>query len=243
MRPIFAFLLLSSVVACSSLEAQTEMRTESTEEFVSRDFALSGFDGISLEAPSDVDVRIGDSFSVRAEARPALLDMLEFRVEDGVLVISCRDNVDYSHPRFRGGSRVFVTMPVVRKAAIAASGDMRVEAGEGDEFRAAIAGSGDLTVDTVTATRARFSIAGSGDLRAAGTARDIEASIAGSGDMALADLRAQTMRASIQGSGEIDAYVTGNVDASFAGSGQVRARGGAQCRSTSIGSGRLSCSR
>lgn len=243
MRIAIGIIALGFAMGCNSVSAQSET-TEDLDDVAtsSRSFAVSDFDRVELQGPDDAEVRIGDQFAVRAEGSPAILETLEIEVEEGRLEIGRQDDIDYRDPRYRGSARIFVTMPVVRGAAVAGSGDMTVEAGEGEEFSAAIAGSGDLAIGTVTATTGSFAISGSGDLSAAGTARDLETAIAGSGSMELADLRAETMRAAIQGSGEIDAYVTGRVEASFAGSGEVQARGGASCQSTSIGSGRLVCS-
>lgn len=244
MRHFIAFLASMVLAGCSSSAAslgQDSAGPNGTAQSASRDFALSGFDTVVLHGPDNAQIRIGDQFSVRAEGPVAVLDILDITVEDGVLEIHRQNDVDYSRREYRGHVNVFVTMPVVRGVAISGSGDMSVESGEGEEFNAAVSGSGDMSIGTVTANTGRFAISGSGDIAASGTARDIEAVISGSGDMAFADLRAETLRAAIRGSGDIDAYVTGSVEASFAGSGGVRARGGAECRSSGTGSGQVIC--
>jgi hypothetical protein len=80
---------------------------------------------------------------------------------------------------------IFVSLPAIRSAAIAGSGDMKVDRVEGNSFAGSIAGSGDLQVAALRTGEAEFSIAGSGNISAAGNAKNTDVSVAGSGNVDL----------------------------------------------------------
>lgn len=235
--PAAALLLLSACGFGSSGGA------ESSGEDGERAFELADFDTVSLRGPDNAEVTIGDSFSVRAEGDTGLLDDLDIDVRRGTLRIG-RDSG--GHFNWNGGDNgavtVYVTLPALKEASVAGSGDMTVESAEADRFEGSIAGSGNLSIGRLAATSVEFDIAGSGNISAAGLAERIEINIAGSGNVAAEDLRAARLDVNIAGSGDIDAFATDRAEATLLGSGDVRVRGGASCSSNSLGSGELRCS-
>lgn len=214
---------------------------ELSGETGSRDVALEDFEKVNLRGPDHVVVTAGDEFSIRAEGDEAILDALEFEVRDGALRVK-RENNSWFGRGSDGIATIHVTMPSIRGAAIAGSGNMTIDRAEAPEFSVDIAGSGDLEIVALATGRTNIDIAGSGGFTAAGISTAIELNIAGSGDVDIGELQAETMEVDIAGSGDVQAYVTGEVEASMVGSGDVRVRGGAECRSSSMGSGELTCS-
>lgn len=208
-----------------------------TGEGAERSYALSGFDSVELSGPDDVRVSVGPEFSVRATGPAETLDRLEVTVEGDRLRVQ-------RHGRTLGhdaGATVFVTMPSLRAASLAGSGDIAVDRVEGDEFAAAIGGSGDLTVKRVEVERLKGSIAGSGTLALAGVARELDASIAGSGDIEAGGLTADRARVSLMGSGDVKAAVRGDATVSLMGSGDVDLGPAARCTVSKAGSGTVRC--
>lgn len=209
----------------------------------SRDYSVRDFDHVSLMTPDNVEINRGSAFAVTATGDSRILDELEITVEDGELEIAYRDREERNWRRPDvPAARITVTLPALNGVTLAGSGDMRVGSFSAQNFNASVAGSGDIIIAALQADSADLSVAGSGNLTIAGTARDIDLSVAGSGNVSASDFRAEEMDVSIAGSGDVDAYVTGRVTGSFVGSGDVAVRGGARCRSTTIGSGRLRCS-
>lgn len=205
-----------------------------------RSVALEDFEEVSLSGPDHVVVTTGDEFAVRAEGDEAILEALEFEVRRGELRIK-RENDSWFGGGPDGAATIHVTMPSIRGASIAGSGDMTIDQAEVPQFSADIAGSGNLEITALATGSTSIDIAGSGGFRAAGISTAIAVDIAGSGDIDISELQAETMEVDIAGSGDVEAYVTGEVEASFLGSGDVRVRGGARCRSSSMGSGELTC--
>ena len=222
-------------------EANTQAATSTAT--VTRDYDLSGFRRVALSTPDNVEIQPGAEFAVRAQGPASILDELELRVEGDVLEIGYRHRESGQRWNRPSGApaTIFVTMPSLSGVSLAGSGDIDVGRFTAQSFEASIAGSGNIAIESLQTDDAAFDIAGSGDLSVAGTAGAIDLAIAGSGDVAASDFRAQSLDVDIAGSGDVSAYVTDTVQASFVGSGDVVVRGGAQCRSSAIGSGRLRC--
>lgn len=204
-----------------------------------RSFTVGSFDRVSVAGASTVTVSTGKAISVRASGDDAALDQLDIRVENGTLIIGTKKRFGMSWSS--GKSSVFVTVPMVRAADVAGSGNVSVDRIEVPEFTSSVAGSGNLRLPKVVATKSRFSVAGSGTVEAAGTSTDVRASVAGSGDLLIAGLKSSTLSASVSGSGNVDAFATSSASVSVAGSGDVRVRGGAKCSISKSGSGSVDC--
>jgi hypothetical protein len=174
-------------------------------------------DRIAVMGGFDVTVTVGEEAEVVLHGTDDDLDAVDVRVRDGRLEIGGR----------RGGwgrpveVEVEVTMPRLREAAVAGSGDLVVQGVRGEEFVA--------------------SVSGSGALRAKGEADDIRLSITGSGDLDLSELTAKTAHVVIAGSGNARLHASDRVVGSVSGSGDVGVAGGAQCQVRVAGSGGVDC--
>jgi hypothetical protein len=210
----------------------------------SRTYDATGFTGVDLRGPDDIQIRTAANFSVRADGDSKILDQLEVRVVNGELRIGRKDG---EHGWLWGnhgddkGVKIYVTLPHLNSASLAGSGNLDADRGEGD-FKAAVAGSGDLSVASVQGGAVDLDIAGSGNLKVAGTANSFKASIAGSGDIDAKGLSATSAKVSIAGSGNVRGTVSGDVDVALIGSGDAEITGGAKCKVSSMGAGEARCS-
>lgn len=209
-----------------------------------RTYDATGFTGVDLRGPDDIQVKTGDTFSVRAEGDSKVLDRLEVRVVGGVLKIGRKDSDHgwlWGGNRDENGVKIFVTLPHLNSASVAGSGNLTADKGEGD-FKAAVAGSGDLSVAGLQGGAVDLDLAGSGNLKVAGTATSFKASIAGSGDIDAKGLPVTSATVSIAGSGNVTGTVNGNANVSLIGSGDAELGGGAKCNVSKMGSGEARCS-
>ena len=207
-----------------------------------RNFAVTDFNSVELAGADDVDVSVGPAFSVRAEGPSEELDRLEIRKTGSTLSIGRKrdGNFDWGG-RDRKAVKVFVTMPAIAAAALAGSGDMRIDKVAGGDFTGALAGSGDLSVAEITADSAKLEIAGSGGIAAKGAVRKLSMAIAGAGDIDARGLTATGADVSIAGSGNASATVNGPASVSIMGSGDVSLGANAKCTTSKMGSGEVRC--
>jgi hypothetical protein len=207
-----------------------------------RDFQVGAFDRVELAGSQNVVVKVGGAPSAYAEGDTGLLERLEVKVENGVLRIGQQKGKwSFGWSKDHGPITVYVTAPSLKGAEVAGSGDMRIDAVQGDAFAAAIAGSGEMEVQSLRAKSTSFSIAGSGGVRASGTAETADFSIAGSGDVRAGALEVRRAKVSIAGSGNVEAKAMETADISIMGSGDAVIAGTAKCNVSKMGSGQARC--
>lgn len=206
-----------------------------------RTFTVTGFEKVASAGSFDVIVTTGKALSVRAEGDEAALDRLEVKVEDRTLKLGTKSRVWGWGDTDMGKVRIYVTAPAITGAALAGSGDMKIDRLTGNDAKLRVAGSGDLTVGNVSTSALGISVAGSGNVTAAGRCSTASVSIAGSGDVSMPNLKCETISAKVAGSGNVEAFATGSGTVSVAGSGDVRIAGGAKCKVSKVGSGDVVC--
>lgn len=238
---VAAGLLSTAVLGLGSVAANAQQPAASAAQ---RSYRVGTFDSISAAGPHNVVVTVGGAASVRAEGPADALDRMEVIVDGKDLKIRPRREFRNNY-RWQNGQRAiyYVTAPRLEAAAVAGSGDMRIDRVDGEHFSGAIAGSGNLDVGSLRVSRASLSIAGSGNLSARGSAGRSDLSIAGSGNLKLGQLANRTASVSIAGSGNADLNAADTVSVSIIGSGDVAVAGTARCSVSRIGSGSARCSR
>ena len=110
------------------------------------------------------------------------------------------------------------------EASVSGSGDVKIS-GTANTFESNVSGSGDVNANVVCDSNSSFSISGSGKIILQGKANLFQASISGSGSIRGRDFSVETAKIKIAGSGSIELTVNQEIDASIAGSGDVRYAG------------------
>jgi hypothetical protein len=104
---------------------------------------------------------------------------------------------------------------------VSGSGDVKIS-GTANTFESQVSGSGDVHANVVCEGNSSFAISGSGKIILQGKADLFEASISGSGGIKGENFSVTTAKIRIAGSGSVDIQVSEEIDASIAGSGDVR---------------------
>jgi Putative auto-transporter adhesin, head GIN domain len=206
-----------------------------------RSFDVSGFDEVELAGSDDVRIVAGPAFSVQATGPEKILDRLKIEVKGSKLSVGRKSRSWSMGWQDDKGALITVTMPTIKAASLAGSGDMTIDRVETPEFEASLAGSGNLSVKSAQVDKLGVSLAGSGDVTLAGATKSIDISIAGSGDVMAKDVNATDASISIAGSGNVDARATGAASVSLLGSGDVNISGTANCKTSKMGSGEVRC--
>jgi hypothetical protein len=207
----------------------------------SRDYAVEGFDSVSLSGHDDVIVTVGPAASVRAIGGPEELDRLDIRRDGTQLRIDRKREVALGLGRDREPVTVHVAVPALAKAAVGGSGNMRIDGVTGSRFEASLAGSGGMQIGRINVDEGRFSIAGSGGITAGGRAGSVHVDIGGSGDADLSAVVSRTARIAVVGSGDAHVQASESADVNVLGSGDVSVAGGATCAVRRHGSGEVRC--
>jgi len=237
MRKILATGAILILAACSA-GAQPN-QSQASGQRGQRNFEVGAFHGVQLAGIHDVVVTVGGAPSVRAEGDTAALEGLEIRVEDGVLRVGTRRGWSWRGPD--GDLTIYVTAPSIDVAAVAGTGDMRIDRVEARSFTGSVGGTGSLKIAALRAGSANFSIAGTGDIEAAGTADRADISLTGTGDAELGALQVRRAQVRLVGPGGVELHASEAVDGSILGPGDLTVRGGARCAVTKMGPGSINC--
>jgi Putative auto-transporter adhesin, head GIN domain len=197
---------------------------------------VSGFTGIALSAPINVDLVQGDAESLVLEGDESALAEIETVVEQGVLKIRTR-----SQFTFWGMSKVraHVGAKTIDSLRIDGSGDINAAQLRSTGLKVAVGGSGDVRIGTLDASTLQVSVAGSGDVQVGGKVNTVSTSIAGSGDVKAGKLESQDAKVTIAGSGDVAVWAKQSLIVKIAGSGDVRYYGDPAVTKTIMGSGSL----
>ena len=238
--------IAAAVIAASAATgACGRMHHEDEGATASRNYQVGNFQEIESAGPYDVIVRTGANPSVSARGPEKLLERAIVEVRGDKLVIHPQENHGFFN--FDWGTHrraVFtVTVPQLRAATMAGSGDLNIDSVKGDQFVGKLAGAGDLSIGSANVQSLKLALAGSGDAKVGtGQAQSAEYAIGGAGDIDATGVTTQQLKVSIAGSGDIKAHATGNADVNIMGSGDVTVTGGAKCNISKAGSGDVHCS-
>lgn len=233
------------IAASAATSACGHSRSEDAGPTVARNYQVGGFDQIEVAGPYDVTVRTGSGPTVSARGPEKMIEHMVVEVKGGKLVIHPERNKSWFNSgwHFRGKVELAVTVPQLRGATIAGSGDIKVDQVKGDSFEGTVAGSGGIDVGALEVQSLKLAIAGSGAAKAgSGKATSAKFDIAGSGDIDAKGIQATTADVSIAGSGSVSANASATADVSIMGSGDVDVTGGAKCNVSKAGSGNVRCS-
>lgn len=174
---------------------------------------VTGFDGVVLLGSADVNIDVTGAESLTVETDDNILPLLTTEVRDGVLELGSESNIS--------PTRVTYTITVASL----------------DSVR--ITGSGTITISNLGADDFAAEVAGSGTISPSGTTNSLDVNISGSGAYAGSQLESATATVEISGSGKAVVSVTGELDATINGSGDITYLGDPVVSSSVNGSGAI----
>jgi len=217
-KKLFRISALVLLVALTAFQAMAKPSIDVSTE----DRPLPAFNSIKLICSADIILEQGNTQKVTVKADSDIIQYLETRVENGVLVVDVSKNRLYNIHVLE----LHITMPQLEKLESSGSGDVVVKGKfSGNNLYVKLNGSGDFKAD-LNMTNMEVDINGSGDADFNGVKGQFKLSIRGSGDVSARDLQLETCNLSSIGSGDIE--LAGNavdLTASQMGSGDVNAYG------------------
>ena len=190
------------------------------------------FNAVDVASGIRATVEIGPRRPVRVEAKDDVLDLVETRVEDGALHIGFKP-----HSRWKGESRVTVTIQTPDLRAIGASGGAIVRATFTRADESAIEVSGGSEIRARGIDTARLSVHGSGgaQLDVQGRADSLDLQISGGTRLHGRDLSVKDVDLQASGGSEGDLRANGRIRGSLSGGSELHVRGGAKARVATSG--------
>ncbi|WP_374510367.1 head GIN domain-containing protein [Niveibacterium sp.] len=195
------------------------------------DKPLAAFDRLEVSVPFDVSWQAGPPH-VSAEGDADYIERLRVEVRDGKLFVDARPG-NFSWFGAERKLKIRISSPELREARLIGSGDMALNAPNGDALAISLSGSGDLVARGVKAKRLDVRLSGSGDVVVDGETDSLQAALSGSGDIKLKALQARETTLTLAGSGDIEARAGDRLAANCTGSGDIDVYGPAPQREVS----------
>lgn len=179
---------------------------------------LSGFDEIEVIGVYDLDIRVGEGFSVRTEANQRNADRLRVEVSGDTLVLSVKEDEDR---KWGGNSQqksvlAIITLPTLTSLEVTGVATGSVEGIDGGNLDVAVAGVvGDLELD--------------------GRCERLTIDLAGVGELDAEDLVCQHVEATLGGVGELIVHATQSIEADAGGIGEIEVHGDPEDRDVDDG--------
>ncbi|HQT24734.1 MAG: hypothetical protein B7X86_16875 [Sphingobacteriales bacterium 17-39-43] len=201
---------------------------------------VSGFSGITISGRHNVYITMGNTESLRLEGDATAINEIETKVEDGVLKIRNKKQMNTRSWNNTGKVNIYIQAKSLNNLVLSGSGNIEVNGKvKSANLSNTISGSGSITAN-IEVENYNAVISGSGEISAKGYAKNAKITIAGSGDFDGRNLKTSNSKAKVSGSGDISIIADKQLDAVVSGSGDIRYSGNAAVKSTKSGSGNIS---
>ena len=172
---------------------------------IMQDFDYAGFDRLVISGVYELEVRVGEDFSIHLVGPDYEMSRVEVSVKDGALELSQRDRKKGEKKRNnREGVDAVITMPSLAGLAVSGVVDGEIEGVDAKEFSVRVSGVGDVSVKGECG-RLEVHLSGVGDL----DAKDLEcasAEVHVSGVGSASVFASEEAEAKVSGMGDIDVY-------------------------------------
>jgi hypothetical protein len=236
MKSLINLLLAAILVSGSAFTLTKSHPTTKISASKIEDRHLSGFNGVHVAGSFDVYITQGSTESVKVEAPDDIIGRIITEVDGGVLKIYNKHDGFHWENWFGGSHKkiaIYVTAKDLNSINISGSGDVFFKEGiHTNSLKLKVTGSGDM-LGKVDVKILESSISGSGDMKLSGRADNSTVSVVGSGDFSARNLITINTAVRVSGSGDASVNASSKVDASVAGSGDIRYTGAAKNVSSS----------
>lgn len=237
MKKVYPF-VLAALLAGGVIHVKAASLPNVHSKYVFADPEVKNFQGIAVQGPIQVFVKMGNTESLRMEGDEDVLSTLVTEVRGNVLVIRPKPSITSWSKKYEDKKIVaYITAKTITSLTMSGNSSIEVTGTiHASELTTTLSGSGRVLavvdVDKLTSV-----ISGSGNLDIKGTAGKADVTMSGASHFAGRNLKVDVLSARMSGSGQIDIHAEDSIDALISGSGHVRYSGNASVKKRVLGSG------
>ena len=197
--------------------------------------SATNFDGIDISGEVDVYITQDPTYKVTVETDSNLQELLEVRVDGGILRIHPRDNYSLDPSR---EIKVYVSAPLFKRLESSGACVFRSQnqLSSDGELSIGMSGSCDANLD-VKVSKVDIDVSGACSIELRGTAKDLEIGGSGSTDVKAFGLVTDNADIDISGAGSVEVFANAKLKASASGAADIRYKGSASVSSDMSGAG------
>jgi hypothetical protein len=223
-KVILAFAALAVLCSCNfSMNLGNAKRIICRGDVEKRPFDLTDFEKIVLNGAADLKYSTDETYSVVVEANAEVFQHLNYRVEEGVLILETKYKVQPIAETFD----IYVSSPVLQKLTINGASEASVSRIESEQdLIIGVNGSAQCELKDINVPSLTFTVNGAGELDATRLqVGKLYVNVNGAGDVKIAG-SADYASFSVAGAGDIDARELdcARIDRSTAGAARIRTK-------------------
>lgn len=199
---VFAIVTLVLATSCFSVHMNGS-GIKCKGPIVEKSLELKDFTGIVVNGSGDIDLTQSDTFSVVVTANEEVFDYIDYRIEDGVLVLGTKDNKMLRAEKYE----IAISLPMLELITVNGAADVNMKGAYASDkdLTVQVNGAGDLNFNGIKVPSLYFGGNGASDIKASGLdVQSLTVSVNGAGDAVLSG-KAVTAHFSVNGAGDIDA--------------------------------------
>lgn len=173
------------------------------DDIVTETRDLADFTKIEIKGGLELDIKAGESQSVKVTTASGLMDDVEMKVSSGTLVI---DADDKRRSRWKDAD-VEVTITMAKLEALEVMGGV------------------DADISGIDSDSLLIDIKGAADIDISGTCGTLTIDVKGAGDIDAEDLKCKDVEIDIKGAGDAEVYASESVNAGISGIGSIKVSG------------------
>ena len=248
--PVFLIVILLLAACDLQINPKSFQLIEPSDTLITEERQVSGFSGIDFSTFGEVILTQGESKSLTIRGSDNIVPLVETSVVDGILDISMKDGINITGLDGKNMLTFTITVKDLTSLKISGAGNVSMDGLSTSNFDVKISGAGKVTMDGLassslavgmsgagkfelaglSANSVDISISGLGTIRLAGEADQATIVISGAGPVKAYDLKVRTARITISGLGSAEMWVTGSLNGSISGAGNVSYYGNPQTR-------------
>ncbi len=220
-------LILLSLILLSAASIAFSQTSKKTLE-------LGEFKSIYVNSSYTVMLKQTNKQEVVVEALSEIMELSEFKVENGILMISIERKPETTNKsiwsriddiKVNPTMKVYVSMKNIAELQVNGAGKIVSENSlASDQLVLGISGSGTMDVD-IKGNVVKAELSGSGTLTLRGYATSLDASLSGNGNLKGFDCPIESSKIKVTGSGSAELNVTATAEAFVYGSGSIKLKG------------------
>ena len=191
--------------SCFSIHINNDKRIVCKGEVETHEMNLEAFRQVVLNGSADLEISQAEACRVKVTANEEVFQYLDYRVEDGVLILETAKDGKPVHIQAKTFT-VYLSAPLLESLTVNGAADAEMSGYTSDsEIAMTVNGAGDISLSDIKVPTLRFAVNGAGDLDAKGLdTGNLYVSVTGAGDIRLSG-QSGYANFSVTGAGDIDA--------------------------------------
>jgi Putative auto-transporter adhesin, head GIN domain len=217
MKYIYLLAFIALVTSCNN-------RQRGSGNIVTEKRNTGSFSEIKVSSSIDVDVQQGNETSVVVEADDNIVQLIKTNVENGVLVISLKDNYGISNAT----TTVHVISPVYTSFTASSSSSITGKTTIANTTKINLKASSSANIEmTLDAPSVEIKSSSSADITAAGKTKNLKVDASSSATIKLGELKAEVVDVEASSSSDVKVFASVSLKANAHSSADIVYTGGA----------------